>query len=134
MEDLESSGEDTKTWLERMHPFLVWKVVSPEFNNPFGEPMSTKVLIEFATKKDILLRHIELKGTVDGEEIIVLKNITRSIDVVTNHPAVSSMKKAEIKAYIDTSGVFEKIEDEIKIVQQKYVDELKRRKVQIPPT
>lgn len=132
MEDIEYKSDESKNWLERMHPFLKWKVVCPEFMNPFGQPMSTKVLLEFATRGDVLMRHVELKGTVDGEEIIILKNITKEINIITNHPAVISMKKAEIKSYIDTSGVLDTINRELSIAQEKYKEELKRRKVPIP--
>jgi len=106
--------------------------VVPDCCNPFGPPMSNKVLIEFATRRDVLLRHIELKGNVDGEEIITLKNITREVEVITNHPAVSSMKRTDIKNYIQKSGILKQIEKNLIEAQTKYLAELKRRKVNIP--
>lgn len=135
IDDLESKGIDEEgTWLNRMHPFLEWKVIVPDCNNPFGTPMSNNVLIEFATRKDVLLRHVELKGNVDGEEIITLKNITRDIDVITNHPAVITMKRSDIKSYIQNSGVLKIIDVHLLEAQSKYLAELKKRKVKLPGT
>ncbi len=138
MDDFEPENKEPKeesgSWLERMHTFLEWRVVIPEFDNPFGVPMSDNVLIEFATKKEVLLKHIELKGNVDGEEIITIKNISKDVDVVTNHPAVIMMKKNDIKNYIKNSGLQKIVEENIASAQAKYIKELQRRRVKIPTT
>ena len=90
------------------------------------------MLIEFATRKESLLKHVELKGNVDGEEIITLKNISKEVDVITNHPAVIMMKKGDIRNYIKNSGLQKIVEDNLNQAQVKYMAELKRRKVRIP--
>ena len=137
MDDFDSEkeplNEESGSWLDRMHAFLEWRVVVPEFDNPFGTPMSDSVLMEFATRKESLLKHVELKGNVDGEEIITLKNISRDVDVITNHPAVIMMKKGDIRNYIKNSGLQKIIEDNLNQAQSKYLAELKRRKIKLPP-
>jgi len=132
IEDFEDKDDSSKNWLERMHSFLEWKVTCPECNNPFGTPMSTNVLIEFAKNREMLLRYVELKGNVDGEEIITLKNVTKDIEIITNHPAVIGMKKSQIKDYVMNSGVLKKIENQLLEAQAKYLGELKKRKIKLP--
>jgi len=127
--DNQNLGGSSNNWLERMHSFISWKVTFPECNNPFGAPMSDKVLIEFATKSEALLKYAELKGTVDGEEIIILKNITKEVEIKSNHPAVVTMKKSDIKNYLKKVELQKLVEAQVPGAQKIYQEEIQRRKI-----
>lgn len=130
--DDQNLGGNSNNWLERMHSFISWKVSFPECNNPFGAPMSDKVLIEFATKSEALMKYAELKGTVDGEEILLLKNITKEVDMKSNHPAVVMMKKSDIKNYLKKVELQKLVESQLPEAQKYYMEEIQRRKLKLP--
>ncbi|RMD85426.1 MAG: hypothetical protein D6808_05310 [Candidatus Dadabacteria bacterium] len=126
--DEEEFEEEELNWLERMHPLMEWKVVYPECNSPFGTPMSEKALNELASKKEILIKYLELRARVDGEEIIVIKNLPSNLEVITDHPAVVPMRKSEIKRYLTKMGVMDFVDKEMDNIQEIYRKELKNRK------
>jgi hypothetical protein len=130
--DNQNLDGSSNNWLERMHSFISWKVTFPECNNPFGAPMSDKVLIEFATKSEALLKYAELKGTVDGEEIILLKNITKEVEIKSNHPAVVTMKKSDVKNYLKKVELQKLVEAQVPAAQKMYQEEIQRRKIKQP--
>ena len=114
-------------WFERMHALLNWKIVFPEANNPFKPPMTDKVLQELATQAEVLKKHTTVKFMLDGEEIASISDLT-TITLKTDHPMLKKMPKAEVRKYLDSSGLREAFDKEIATAQAGYTDELARRK------
>ena len=122
---VENSNETN--WLSRMHSLLHWKFTAPEPNNPFKPPMSDKVLKELSEERDVLSRYMRLRGFLDGDEIITFTDMS-ALKLETEHPHLKIMPKAEIKKYLESSGLMQKFEDEMTAVQAAFKEELDRRK------
>lgn len=116
--------EKQQNWLMRMHSLLEWRATYPECNNPFAKPMSQNVLEELSEEKEILRKFITLKARVDGEEIITIKDIPGQMEIITDHPALTSMNKKDIKRYLETFGIEDLVNRTIDQAQQEYKEEL----------
>lgn len=115
------------SWLERMHTFLTWKISPPEISNPYKQPLSDKALNELATDKSVLVKFIEIRAMMDGEELVKISDLS-ALNVKTAHPHISKMRKAEIKEYLSNFGIFGLVEKEIPEIQKNIMEELNRRK------
>lgn len=122
-----STDVTTQTWLDRMHTYLKWKIVAPEPNNPFKPPMSDKVLAELATQKPVLAKYVQLKCSMDGEEILKINNLA-TLSLETTHPELSKLSKVDLKRYLEFNKIMEIADQEMTQVQELYKSELARRK------
>lgn len=114
-------------WLSRMHSLLQWKFTAPEPNNPFKPPMSDKVLKELSEEKPVLAKYMRLRGFLDGDEIITFTDMS-SLKLETEHPHIKLMPKGEIKKYLEGSGLLQKLDEEMTVIQASFKEELDRRR------
>lgn len=123
---MSETGQETN-WFERMHTLLNWKIVFPDASNPFKPPMTDKVLNELATQVDILKKNTQVRFLLDGEEIASLTDLA-ALTLKTDHPMLKKMAKAEVRKYLESSGLLQTFDREIATAQAGYLQELARRK------
>ena len=122
-----TEGQEEESFLVRMHSFLQWKVLAPDVSNPFERKFSDKALQELANDKEVLMKYLELKGLMDGDEVFHLVGIKAIKEVKTDNPYIRSMTKAEIKQYLQDYGIMEVVNQQMDDIQRTYQEELQRR-------
>ena len=116
-------------WLERMHAFLTWKVVGLDFKNPYERRVSDKVLAELAESMDSLKKVARARGLMDGEEIIVVKNL-KELLIESDHPSLSKLRKADLERYLGSCNVQSEWDRQLADLQQECRTELDRRRAE----
>lgn len=131
-EDEESLEDSEPNWLDRMHPFMRWQVLSPKATVPFGKSLSDIVLQELSNRKDVLVKHIKLRGMIEGDELCMVAGIDpetpRGLIIESDHPNIGDLTKSDFHNYFQRKGVYDWISSELDKVQNSYKQELRIRK------
>ncbi len=132
-EDEESLEESEPNWLDRMHSFMQWQVLSPKASVPFGKSLSDLVLQELSVRKDALIKRIKLRGLIEGDELCLIAGIDpdspRSLVIESEHPNIGDLSKSDFHNYFQRKGVYHWISSELDKVQYSYRQELKIRRI-----
>ena len=124
---MEQTSAEHIGWLERMHQFMTWKVVGPDFQNPYERQLSIKALSELAGDLDALRRFTQVRGMMDGEEILLVKSL-KDLRIKTDHPSLTKLSAEQLGRYFEKTGVNREIEAQLKVIQRECQEELERRK------
>ena len=124
---MQENVNNEQSWLERMHAYLTWKVVGFDFKNPYERKVSDKALEELSRDLDALRKVVRARGLMDGEEIIVIKNL-KELVIQTDHPSLSKLRKAELERYLDKCGVRDLFEKQLLVIQEECRSELEARR------
>lgn len=109
---LHSRGRVQRNWFELMSGYLHWKVVPPDYNNPFKTPVADKVLRELTHKRAALMRVCKLKCVCDGYEMMSFDNL-EDPNIFTEHPCISAMGTSAVLDYVSRSEVHDDIQQQL---------------------
>ncbi len=118
MEEFDVSAREVtgRTWLELMEGSLNWKIIGPDVKNPYGPILSYRNLLDLANRPEAVRRQLSLKCLVDGYEILMVINLVNPI-LSTDHPCLTKMSREELFEYIEDYGIEDRIQAEIKRIQ-----------------
>ena len=109
-------GRVQRNWFELMNGYLQWKVVPPDYNNPFKSPVAENVLRELVHKPAALKRVCKLKCVCDGYEMMSFDNLEDPA-VITEHPCISAMGPLAVIDYVSRSEVRAEIEEQLEKIE-----------------
>jgi hypothetical protein len=100
-----------------MQGYLQWKVVPPDYNNPFKPPVSEDVLVELVRRRNSLKRVCKLKCLCEGFELMTFDNLENP-SMFTEHPCITAMGMNAVMNYMSQSDVESLIEDQLERIEQ----------------
>lgn len=101
-----------RCWFEKMEGYLLWKVVPPDYKNPFKPPVAEHILRELIQRRRALRRVCKLKCLCDGFEIMTFDNLDAP-SMFTEHPCVSVMGINGVLNFLSNSPVSGLIEEQL---------------------
>lgn len=116
-----------RNWFELMSGYLQWKVVPPDYNNPFKTPVAENVLRELVHKRNALKRVCKLKCVCDGYEMMSFDNLEDPA-VCTEHPCISAMGSSAVIDYVSRSEVNAQIQEQLERIEQAMRELLEQRR------
>ncbi len=114
------------TWFHKMDGFLNWKIIPPDFNNPFKPPLPDRVLVELVSRKEVLMTLFNLRCLCDGHEVLLVRNLASPL-MLTDHPCISQLTRNQVFDYLEEQGIDRKIGEEVERVRQEIREELQKR-------
>ncbi|MBX7144241.1 MAG: hypothetical protein K1X79_07300 [Oligoflexia bacterium] len=116
---MESQGEyqiaapqAERHWFHQMEGYLQWKVIAPDYNNPFRQPVPDHVLIELLKHRSALRRVCSLRLLCEGFELMAFDNLEAPA-VLTDHPCILALGVHRILDYINASEAQRVIEEQL---------------------
>ncbi len=105
-----------RCWFEKMDGYIQWKVVPPDYNNPFKPPVADHILRELTQRRRSLRRVCKLKCLCDGFEIMSFDNLDAP-SMFTEHPCISKMGISKVLDYVGGSNVHLLIEAQLERIE-----------------
>ena len=127
-EDEDAPKKKEASWLEKMGDAIKWKVIAPNFANPYQIPFSDVALYDLANNPQARLKACDLKCLCDGYEVMSMKNLSSPM-LFTSHPCLSAMPRSEILEYINGKEIQDNINSELEKLKTLAQEELDRRQV-----
>ncbi|MBN8550072.1 MAG: hypothetical protein J0M12_12210 [Deltaproteobacteria bacterium] len=106
-----------RNWFQLMDGYLIWKVVPPDYNNPFKPPVSEQVLHELVSRRSALRRVCKLKCLCEGFEMMTFDNLDDP-GFFTDHPCISAMGTHGVLTYVFGSEVNVEIEEQLDKIER----------------
>ena len=105
-----------RCWFEKMEGYIQWKVIPPDYNNPFKPPVAEHILRELTQRRRALRRVCKLKCLCDGFEIMSFDNLDAP-SMFTEHPCISKMGISKVLDYVGASNVHGLIEEQLERIE-----------------
>jgi hypothetical protein len=116
-----------------MEGYLTWKVFGPDIRNPYKSELPIATLRRMVENHDALAQGVNVRCLCDGFEVMSVTNPLKP-RVTSNHPCISAMRKDEILAFMEESGIFEMIETEMEKIRVDLLTYLAEREKRAPET
>jgi len=120
---------DNATWFEKMGDAIMWKVVAPDFHNPYQIPFTDRALVDLSSSEQARLKACDVRVLCDGYEVLSIKNLY-SPQVFSSHPCISVMPRNKILDELKNETVAFHIKAELEKLQFQATEELSRRQAE----
>ena len=117
----------SQSWFDQVHDIICWRIESPPLKTPFGRGMPTSLLQRLVSHRSALLRHVCVRGLVDGYEVIRIKDL-KSFFFESDHMVVRRLKRGEIREYFERAGLSDWLSQKLDEIEVTYREELDRRR------
>lgn len=99
-------------WFHHMEGYLQWKVVAPDYNNPFKQSVPDHILLDLIKHRAALRRVCGLRLLCEGFELMSFDNL-EAPTIATDHPCILALGVNKILDYINTSDAQKFIEEQL---------------------
>ncbi|MCB0339800.1 MAG: hypothetical protein KDD53_09350 [Bdellovibrionales bacterium] len=112
-------------WLIENHQNIEWQLLCPAVNQPFKPPLADKVLLSLSTDPTILRKYSELRGLVDGLEVITIR--LHNSTALGESSEVKALTTQQISSYLNQREVSDLLTVQLQKQSDQYREELAKR-------
>ncbi len=106
-----------REWLERNRESLKWRLTGPNFRNQFDSSVSEEKLEEYILDRQLLMENSALHCYLDESSIMKVTDLM-FFDYETSHPNIIGLERDELRRYLEASGVWDKMLDDVDALQE----------------
>ena len=123
---MEKKNSPELTWLLKEHSVLRWRLIGPDFRNPFDAGSSDEKLQEYAGDRSALLSACRAQAYLDDSMVLQITDLS-TLEFDSVHPNLVTLQRQDLESYLKTSGVWDHFIREFAKIRQACVDTINER-------
>jgi hypothetical protein len=116
-----------RTWLETNNERISGRLVGPNFRNRFDSSVSDPKLEEFLRERELLWQNCTMQCFLDDACIMKVTDMV-FFEYETSHPNLLGIEQESLRRYLEGSGVWDKLREDLDALQDLCDRELEARR------
>lgn len=116
-----------RDWLERNHANLTWRLVGPNIRNRFDSNTSETKLEEYIRDREALWEKSTVQCFLDDACILKVTDMM-FFEYNTSHPNLVGIEQESLRRYLEKSGVWDNMREQLDSLQELCEKELHARR------